>query len=235
MACKKQWGRATKILVWLALLAGCGSKSTAPKPRKPDLDRAKSLIRSGKLQEAEAIYRGLLAQDDTSANAWADLAYILCLRGDFGPAVRAANQAIQADPEMAEPHAALGLALFRTGGSEIQAVQELETAIRLNPRLAEAWNTLGAIYYARGDLEVARAKLEAAVGMSPRLPEALFNLALVYEALAQRKGRRGLPERNEALRSYGKFLALEAGPEKQRAAARQSAARLKQRIEQDER
>ena len=236
MAWKFNRGSARrKLLIWLALLCGCGQKTGTVEQLKPGVKRAKTLIRSGKLDEAEEICRGLLQQDKSLAGTWADLAYIQTLQGKFRAAEGSAQKAISVDPSLAAAHATLGLALFRGGKGEVRALEALKTAIRLNPRLAEAWTTMGVIHYAMDDLEIAQTKLEAAVGLAPRLPEAHFNLALVYEALARTRGGGGTRERKDALKSYGAFLALEAGPDEKRAMARRSVERLKAQIKRDER
>jgi Flp pilus assembly protein TadD len=176
--------------------------------------------------EALLAYKNLIASDDDAALLWAELAYVHCRLGEYGPAVRAANRALELDPDFAEAHATLGLALHKGGSSRSRARQALKRAVKLDPGLATARCSLGCLYFEKGELELARTELSSAVGLDANLPEAVFNLALVYDRLAADKRGGGADERREARRYYRRFLELADGPPLLREHAREAIQRL---------
>jgi len=68
-----------------------------------------------------------------------------------------------------------------------EALEEYRSAIRLNPRYAEAWLNLGTLLRAAGKEEEARRCYERAVSMAPHTPMPAFVLAKFLE----KKGERG--------------------------------------------
>src|SRR5262245_14190179 len=76
-------------------------------------------------------------------------------------AVLSAEQAVAADPCVAEAHAALGAALSATGAFE-QALSRFAAAISLRPDAAEPYRLLGRVYFVHGAREAAIAACERA-------------------------------------------------------------------------
>ena len=75
-----------------------------------------------------------------------------------------------------------------------QAVPEFQTAIRLQPDLADAHYTLGVLYWQRGEFDKAVAELQSAIQNQPSYAEAHYTLGAVFK----QQGK--LPEAAAALR-----------------------------------
>ncbi|HID65019.1 MAG TPA: tetratricopeptide repeat protein, partial [Anaerolineae bacterium] len=95
-------------------------------------------------------------------------------------------------------HLELGRSYMETGRWD-EAIAELETAIRLDPDLAEAHFRLGNVYAQRGELDKAAEEFKAIIRLNERDAAAHSNLGVVY----YRQGRL-----NEAIVEYQTALAL---------------------------
>jgi len=114
-------------------------------------------------------------------------------------AVRAAQIALQKDPNFAAAHAALGLALMEAGASERESVAELRRAIDLDPRNAEAHEWYGIRLLYGGDVRTARQHFEIAAEVQPA------NVAVAWwRAVA----RYDLHDEDEAIDDFRTALAL---------------------------
>ncbi len=104
-------------------------------------------------------------------------------------AERASKRALELDPELAEAHAARGLALS-IGKRYVEAERELEAAIALNPGLFEAYYFYARACFAGGDRERAAQLFEKASRVNPHDYQAVALLGFVYREL-------GLDEQSE--------------------------------------
>lgn len=80
-----------------------------------DFERAVQLQQSGRLEEAEKVYRALLRQGAKSPELCANLGALLAQKNDFAGAVQLYEQALRLDPKLAPLHLNLGLAYFKSG------------------------------------------------------------------------------------------------------------------------
>ncbi len=80
-----------------------------------DFERAVGLQQAGRLEEAEKVYRALLARGAKSAELCANLGALLAQRNDFAGAVKLYEQALRLDPKLDPLHLNLGLAYFKAG------------------------------------------------------------------------------------------------------------------------
>ncbi len=85
-------------------------------------------------------------------------------------ALRLLHGAIDGGDRSAETYEALGAVLFRLGRLE-RAIEALETAVRCDPGLANAWATLANARTEFGDLAGGQAAIEEAIRLNPRRPE----------------------------------------------------------------
>ena len=92
-------------------------------------------------------------------------------------AVRLYREATRADPESALAHSRLAGALLYLGDIEAAEVA-ITTALSLNADLSEVQNTLGELYWVRGDAQAADA-FRKAVELNPHNADALHNYAHV--------------------------------------------------------
>src|SRR3954468_12755584 len=85
---------------------------------------------AGRLQDAEAAYREILARDDRQADAWHLLGTIAHQIGDFTVAIDLIGHAIELDSSNANFHCNLGNALLAAGQAK-QAEESYQRALDL--------------------------------------------------------------------------------------------------------
>jgi TolB-like protein/Tfp pilus assembly protein PilF len=103
---------------------------------------------------------------------------------NLNEAESASQKALQLDPELAEAHAACGLA-FALRKNFDQAQKEFEEAIRLDPKLYEAYYFYARTTFQRGDLVKAAALYEQASKLNPDDYQAVSLLVGVYHGLGK--------------------------------------------------
>jgi serine/threonine protein kinase/Tfp pilus assembly protein PilF len=100
-------------------------------------------------------------------------------RVNLDKALAASQKALELDPDLAEAHAARGLAVSLSKRHE-EAEQEFETAIRLNPKLYEAYYFYARNCYVQGQLEKAAQLYEQASLVNPDDCQAPILLGQTY-------------------------------------------------------
>jgi adenylate cyclase len=113
-------------------------------------------------------------------------------------ALEASEKALKLDPDLAEAHAARGLAVSLCRQYE-EAEKEFESAIRLNPRLYEAYYFYARNCYVQGQLEKAAQLYEQAFLVSPEDIQAPMLLGQTYV---------GMGLRDKAAEAYRRGLAV---------------------------
>ena len=79
------------------------------------------------------------------------------------------------------------LACSEEGRKGAAAERHLADAVKLDPRLSDAWNCLGECFWARGNLELARHTFQAALAFE-RGAATLCHLSMLLRTLSQREG-----------------------------------------------
>jgi serine/threonine protein kinase/Flp pilus assembly protein TadD len=115
---------------------------------------------------------------------------------NLNEAEAASRKALELDPELAEAHAASGLA-FALRKNFAEAQREFEKAIRVNPKLFEAYYYYARTAFLRGDLAKAAELYEEASRLNPDDYQVIAGLVCVYNGLgreqeAKASERRGL-------------------------------------------
>jgi tetratricopeptide (TPR) repeat protein len=128
-----------------------------------------------------------------------DDALALMRAGHAADAERGFRALVQSNPELAGPHANLGL-LARQAGHLSEAVKELEKATELAPGLAVAWNQLGLAWRQGGEFTKARAAYDHAIALDPGYAAAVLNLGVLDDLY--------LGDGAHALELYTRYLAL---------------------------
>jgi TolB-like protein/Flp pilus assembly protein TadD len=105
-------------------------------------------------------------------------------RTDLEQAERASRTALELNPELAEVHAARGLA-FSLSRRYVEAEQELKSAIALNPNLFEAHYFYARTCFIQGKFEKAVQLYGRASEVNPDDYQALSLLAFTYRAMNQ--------------------------------------------------
>jgi predicted O-linked N-acetylglucosamine transferase (SPINDLY family) len=153
---------------------------------------------AGRLAEAEAVYRRILAEDPGDADVCHLLGVIAKQTGRDEEAIGLLRRAIELDPEYAEAHFNLGIALAERGQLD-QAIASYEKAIQLVPDYVEAHFNLANVFLKIGRLDEALASLQRAGQTKSEYARAFNNLGI---ALAE-KGRN-----DDALAVYQQAIQL---------------------------
>jgi non-specific serine/threonine protein kinase len=131
---------------------------------------------------------------------------------------RVSRRAIELAPHLAEARAARGFVLSLLDRRE-EAVEELETAIRLDPQLFDSYYFYGRIAIAVGDFPKAAEMFEVAAAVSPEDYQAILLLPQVYRSLGRpqdereafRRGLERVEQRLELKPDDARALYLGAG------------------------
>lgn len=132
---------------------------------------------AGHLQQAEQIYRSILASDPNSAEAWQCLGVLAHQTGHYGEAVKMFERAIQLGLRTPESYNNLGEAL-RCLEKNQEAANAYQTAIQLNPNYAEALSNLGLLYNSQDRHRDALPLLEKAIMLRPNLANGHLNYGM---------------------------------------------------------
>ncbi len=162
------------------------------------LDRAQQLHTAGRLDAAEALYRSIVAQIPTQAEALHRLGLIAHQQGDHRRAAEQIGQAIAARPAYPEAHNNLGLVLQALGDLPA-AVASHRRAVEITPDYAIGHYNLANALREIGDWPGAIASYRRAIAIEPGFFDAQANLGGV---LAQSD------RQEEALACYRQALRL---------------------------
>ena len=203
MRSAERLARALLVLAAGASLAGCGSIGfRMPGSSAPAAAQAASAAASTPEAAASANVASRPASTGPIAPATQrayDDALALMRAGHAADAERMFRALAQSNPELAGPHANLGV-LAREAGRLPEAVKELETATELAPGLATAWNQLGLAYRQNGEFTKARDAYGHAIDLDPNYAGAVLNLGVLDDLY--------LGDGAHALELYTRYLAL---------------------------
>ena len=194
--------RALLALAAGALLAGCGSVGFRMPGSAGSASAAAPAASAASAADAAASAGPQPASTGPIAPATQrayDDALALMRAGHAADAERGLRALTQSNPDLAGPHANLGL-LARQAGHLPEAVKELEKATELAPGLAVAWNQLGLAYRQSGEFAKARAAYEHAIAIDPGYANAVLNLGVLDDLY--------LGDGAHALELYTRYLAL---------------------------
>jgi SAM-dependent methyltransferase/Flp pilus assembly protein TadD len=158
---------------------------------------------AGRLGQAEALYRQILAEEPQHADALNCLGLVAHSAGRSEAAVDLIMRAIGADPAQPNYYNNLGLPLQRLGRLD-EAVASYRKALSLRPAYAEALYNLGNALKEQGRLADAIAAYETALADKPDFAEAWCNLG---------NAQRSRGEVNIALANFIRALAIKELPE----------------------
>lgn len=130
---------------------------------------------SGRLAEAEAIYRQILAVNPRHADALHRLGIIAHQVGRNEIAVDLIRQSIAAAPNVPDFHSNLG-EVYRALGQLDDAIASYRKAIALKPDYPEAYSNLGVALKGKGQLDEVISVCRQAIALKPNFAEAYHNL-----------------------------------------------------------
>jgi tetratricopeptide (TPR) repeat protein len=170
--------------------------------RETALTTAHSYLQSGRLADAEQLYRKVVAASPAGsaavrAQALTGLGSTLLALGRREEAIASFEEAVALAPDLVEAHYEMGVALSLLKRDD-EAVAIWEKALAIDPDFAEAACALGRALDALGRHEDAIGRFEQALDVDPDYAEARFGLATVELALGRH---------TDALASFDKALA----------------------------
>lgn len=165
------------------------------------LDRAIEHHVAGRLEEAEALYRDILALNPNHADALHLLGDLCRQWGNTELALDFVAMAIHAKPSEANYHYTYAM-LLKAEHRLDEALASYRQALLLNPALAEAHSGLGNALLLQGHFDEAIACYRRALTLRPDYVDALFNLGNALKAT-------DLPE--EAIGCYRRALEIAPG------------------------
>ena len=154
---------------------------------------------SGRLAEAEDLYRRILALDPRNPDGLLLLGTVAYQTGRRGLALELIGQAIPLAPDTASYQANLGRMLLLLGHTQ-PALACLRRSATLNPDVAETQKNLGTALHRAGETDQAKDCYRKALSLQPLFPEALNGLGNICLELGQ-------PE--EAADCYRQALAID--------------------------
>lgn len=165
--------------------AGCTS---GPHPLQSDYDRAVTLFRQGKHDEAFKLFDEMILAEPANAGLYNDRGALRAVRGEWGHAVRDFKLAIALEPDYARPYLNRGK-VYRVLANNWQvadtnkaleyrelAITDLETALRIDRALPQAYLQLGLTYDENNDGQKAYDALDKGLKLiqtQPKLGEKL--------------------------------------------------------------
>ena len=170
------------------------------------LQKAVQLHQTGRLAEAEALYRQILAVQPNHADALHFLGLVAHQAGRNDSAVELIRQSIALNPKNPVAYSNLGVACRMISQLD-EATAAFRHALELKPDYPEAYINLGTVFDDRGELEEAIAAYRRALELKSDYPEAYNNLG---------NALRDQGQLDEAMAAYRRAVELKPGyPEAQ--------------------
>ncbi len=142
------------------------------------LNYGASLVASGDLDSAAALYRDFMVRNRGVADIYANLGLIAALQNNKVEAVQQFQAALKLEPDHPEAHNGIGVELAALGRLP-EAKEHYLAALGLRRQFPEARYNLGNLFYAEGNLEPAMEQFREAIKLRPLYPEANERLALI--------------------------------------------------------
>lgn len=170
----------------------------APEPREPDraptqemsvadaLQLALAMHRDGEHENAESLYRRILAVAPDQVDALHFLALLQHQRGKSDEALRGLARVLELRPDYLDARNNLGNVL-----KETRRLAEAECAyrevIRRDPKHAQAHNNLGLVCKIQGRLDEALAEYSTALELDPHSGDVHYNIGTLYQRLGRKR------------------------------------------------
>ena len=160
------------------------SKTNAAEASRRVLAEAVQAHQAGRLDEAAALYRRILAAQPRHADALHLSGQIAESKGDHATALSLIEQAIASNGRTAAFHVSRGAVLLAMGRAD-EAGRALQQALSLDPSSAEANNVFGNAMLALGERNAAVESYRRALAIRPGYAEAHNNLGSALRALGR--------------------------------------------------
>jgi len=181
--------------------------------------KAVELSQAGKLDEAEAAYKEMLAKDPDIPEVHFNLGYIYSQKKDFAAAEAEYKKALELRPNYTDASAALAR-IYQESGQADKATELMSKTATENPEDAKAQFNMGVVYLNAGKSEEAIASFQKVVAADPTMAEAYYHLGTLMV---------GQNKIGEAVSYLEKYLSMTPGNAQNVATAQGLLAALKPR------
>ena len=184
-------GQLNSAAVWLVFVAsllaavGLADAQTLPASLQSEFEAGVAALEAGHLDEAERDFLHVLREQGKASFVYNNLGIVYQMRGDQARAATQFREAIRLQPDYAAPHILLGASLLAIGGN-LEAVRELERAVKIDPHQPQARAELAEAYKRMGNYQGLIEQYQALHSMQPADPEYLYQLGHAYFDQAQR-------------------------------------------------
>jgi Flp pilus assembly protein TadD len=180
--------RALELLLMVTLLAFAGrawgqSAANLPASLHGRFTEGVEAQKAGRLEEAEGIFREILARGGRASFVYNNLGVIYQMRREHERAVLQFREAIRLQPDYAAPQILLGASLLALGKVS-EATQHLEKAVNLQPQELRAREQLARAYERGGNFRGCVEQYQALRKLKSHEPEYAYQLANAYLKLA---------------------------------------------------
>jgi protein O-GlcNAc transferase len=182
------------------------ARQNVPKRGRPStaefeatLARALAAHQAGRLDEAESLYRALLAVDKKHVRVLQMLGLLMARRGRYDESERLLRDALRLKPNEAGWQFNYGNVLVALGRFD-DAMAAFDKTLALNPRFADAHLNRGALFVRQKRFDDAIACFDAAIAINPAYAAAHSNRGHALEELRRF---------DDAVASHGKAVALD--------------------------
>jgi predicted TPR repeat methyltransferase len=148
----------------------------------PDVRDAIARHRAGRLDEAEAAYRAILAEDPGDPDALHFLGLLRHQRGDPQSAVELMERALERVPDWPDALSNLGNVLRRQGRRD-EARRRYERALELDQAHPAARTGLALVLRGEGDAEGALLQFDSVLRRAPQWADAHYNRGVTLDVL----------------------------------------------------
>jgi len=144
------------------------------------LQEAMVLQQTGRLPQAEALYRQVLQAEPENPEALYRLGMLAQQVGKNAIAVELITRAIAGNPDIVDAYINLGI-LHKNQGNLEEAASNFHRALALKPEIALLHFNLGVILHDQGKIEEAIASYRQALSLQPDFVEAYCNLGITLK------------------------------------------------------
>lgn len=186
--------RVTLRLAWKArllcgsfgfvLLTGLALAQDLPESLQEVFRAGVAAEKAGRLEEAEKAFLRVLREGGQVAYVYNNLGTVYQQQGDHARAITQFREAIRLQSDYAAPRILLGASLLATGRA-VEATQELERAVKLQPREPLARLELAKAYERVNNLPGAVDQHRTLCELAPQEPEYVYQLGAAYLKLAE--------------------------------------------------
>lgn len=145
---------------------------------------ALELCKNGHYNEAEEIYRQLIAQGFSDASVCCNLGNLCRLSGRYEEALALLHQSIEIDPGYANGFYNLGVAYQQEGNNPKEAIRYCRKALACNPKLPLAHRHQGVAFRTLGRAVGAFFCFKRYLELNPKEPELLLDVARLSRKLS---------------------------------------------------